>query len=108
MNAQDQLISGINRIHDVGWGKFDLETASGSVCLLGAIGTRMDEYGCYEQTPGAEVMSRAILKECELCADRVDRYRPMEPTEIVYSHNDVCRHTQEDALLILKKALEEV
>lgn len=97
MRMQHYLKKGIERINRTGWtpGDIGMYDSNAPACLLASMGT---EYG---ETKAVVALADTIRHEC-------DRHTLYGDVQTVWAHNDLCLHTQEDALLILKKALYEV
>lgn len=112
MDVVEQLTAGIKRIQS-GWIKGDLADEEG-FCLVGALNAGMDYENAYTVTPGIEKVCAEIVTECDICAEKYalmvadwPEYL-LKESDVVWSHNDWHISSQEDALLILKKALAEV
>lgn len=99
MNVQDQLSAGIERIHRTGWGVDDdgMYHADAPACLLASLGTG------YNDTLAARALARTIRQDCLPCVEK-----GLDDVMTVWYHNDDHMQSQEDALLILKKALHSV
>lgn len=99
MNVHDKLSAGIERIHRTGWGVGDdaMNHKNAPACLLASIGTG------YNETPATSALAETIRQDCRPCAEK-----EVDDVMTVWYHNDDHVQSQEDALLILKKALHSV